>query len=195
MKPRTLVSFLLAHSRPPLVNIENVAAHRKRGRSVPPKFKAPDGKTVKTSFTLLSERVLADYDLDRVASITTIPKEQIERISMEIGITARDESITLPIEWTDAWGVQHKTVTGNPVSLHAMRGLAAHSNGFQTIRAYSVLAMLLGIIDRPGGFRHKPPYPRPIPPCPKPIDDPALIKPNTPLPNPELGFLQNRKTF
>ena len=151
-------------------------------------FKAPDGKTVKTSFTLLSERVLADYDLDRVASITTIPKEQIERISMEIGITARDESITLPIEWTDAWGVQHKTVTGNPVSLHAMRGLAAHSNGFQTIRAYSVLAMLLGIIDRPGGFRHKPPYPRPIPPCPKPIDDPALIKPNTPLPNPELGF-------
>jgi len=47
-----------------------------------------------------------------------------------------------------------------------MRGLAAHSNGFHTIRAFSLLLTLLGTIDRPGGFRHKAPYPRPIPPGP-----------------------------
>jgi anaerobic selenocysteine-containing dehydrogenase len=46
-----------------------------------------------------------------------------------------------------------------------MRGLAAHSNGFQTIRALAILMSLLGTIDRPGGFRHKAPFPRPIPPC------------------------------
>jgi len=151
-------------------------------------FTMPGGKKVKTSFQLLSERALHDYPLEKVSLITTIPIEQIERVALEIGVTARDETITLPIEWTDAWGEHHKTVTGNPVSVHGMRGLAAHSNGFQTVRAISTLMMLLGIIDRPGGFRHKPPFPRPIPPCPKPIDDPALIRPNTPLPNPELGF-------
>ncbi len=151
-------------------------------------FKMPDGKNVKTSFQLLTERVLADYPLNVVSHITKVPEEQIERIALEMGVTARDETITLPIEWTDAWGNHHKTVTGNPVSIHGMRGLAAHSNGFQTVRAISTLMMILGTIDRPGGFRHKPPFPRPIPPCPKPIDDPELIKPNTALPNPELGF-------
>ena len=45
-----------------------------------------------------------------------------------------------------------------------MRGLAAHSNGFQTIRALSILMSLLGTIDRPGGFRHKAPFPRGMPP-------------------------------
>ncbi len=32
--------------------------------------------------------------------------------------------IELPIPWTDSWGVEHETVTGNPVAFHAMRGLA-----------------------------------------------------------------------
>ncbi len=53
----------------------------------------------------------------------------------EMGVTARDQRIELPIAWTDSWGNEHDTVTGNPVAFHAMRGLAAHSNGFQTIRA------------------------------------------------------------
>jgi anaerobic selenocysteine-containing dehydrogenase len=45
-----------------------------------------------------------------------------------------------------------------------MRGLAAHSNGFQTVRALAVLMSVLGTIDAPGGFRHKAPYPRHIVP-------------------------------
>jgi anaerobic selenocysteine-containing dehydrogenase len=151
-------------------------------------FKSPEGKTLKTGMQLLIERVMKDYTPEKVAPICGVPAEQIERIALEIGITARDETISLPIPWTDVWGVEHKTTTGNPVSVHAMRGLAAHSNGFQTVRALSLFMMLLGIIDRPGGFRFKPPFPRPIPPCPKPINSPKQIKPNTPLPAPELGF-------
>ncbi len=147
-----------------------------------------NGKTLKTGMQLLIERVMEDYTPEKAASICGIPAEQIERIALEIGITARDETITLPIPWTDVWGKEHETTTGNPVSIHAMRGLAAHSNGFQTIRSLSVLMMLLGIIDRPGGFRYKPPFPKPVPPCPKPINSPDQIKPNTPLPSTVLGF-------
>jgi len=45
--------------------------------------------------------------------------------------------------------------------------LAAHSNGFHSIRSLSILMTLLGTIDRPGGFRHKAPFPRPIHPVQK----------------------------
>ena len=62
-------------------------------------------------------------------------------------------------------GREHESVVGNPVAFHldARTGRAC-SNGFQTIRALGVLMTLLGTIDRPGGFRHKAPFPRPIPP-------------------------------
>ena len=36
---------------------------------------------------------------------------------------------------------------GRPVSMHAMRGISAHSNGFHTCRALHLLQMLLGAID------------------------------------------------
>src|SRR4029434_599653 len=97
-----------------------------------------------------------------------IAASTIRRLALEMGVTARDQKIELPIAWTDSWGVNHDTVTGNPVAFHAMRGLAAHSNGFQTIRALAILMSLLGTIDRPGGFRHKAPFPRAIPPSAKP---------------------------
>jgi anaerobic selenocysteine-containing dehydrogenase len=69
-----------------------------------------------------------------------------------------------------------------------MRGLAAHSNGFQTVRALAVLMSVLGTIDAPGGFRHKAPYPRHIVPNYRAFNDPAMIKPNTPLNAAPLGF-------
>ena len=105
-----------------------------------------------------------------------------------MGITARDEQIELPIPWTDAWGQEHESITGNPVSFHAMRGLAAHSNGFQAIRALGILMTILGTIDRPGGFRHKAPFPRPIPPCAKPPNSPDAVQPGAPLEGMPLGF-------
>ncbi len=69
-----------------------------------------------------------------------------------------------------------------------MRGLAAHSNGFQTVRALGVLMSLLGTIDAPGGFRHKAPYPRHIVPNYRAFCSPEQIKPNTPLNAAPLGF-------
>ncbi|MGB5736652.1 MAG: sulfite dehydrogenase subunit SoeA, partial [Thiohalocapsa sp.] len=146
-----------------------------------------DGTPVKPSFQLLKERV-ERYTPDWAEGITGIPAETIRRLAHEMGVTARDQKIELPITWTDCWDNEHDTVTGNPVAFHAMRGLAAHSNGFQTIRALSILMTVLGTIDRPGGFRHKPPFPRPIPPCPKPPKGPEAVQPNTPLDGMPLGW-------
>ncbi|TNF37464.1 MAG: formate dehydrogenase, partial [Gammaproteobacteria bacterium] len=150
-------------------------------------FKMPDGSPVKPSFQLLKEQV-EKYTPEWATSVTGVPAETIRRLAYEMGITARDEKIELPIAWTDTWGREHQSVTGNPVAFHAMRGLAAHSNGFQTIRALSILMSILGTIDRPGGFRHKAPFPRPIPPCPKTPKGPEGVKPNTPLDGMPLGW-------
>ncbi len=98
-------------------------------------FKLPDGTPVKPAFQLLQERV-KDYTPEWASQITGISAESIRRLAHEMGVTARDQKIELPIAWTDSWGNEHDTVTGNPVAFHAMRGLAAHSNGFQTIRAH-----------------------------------------------------------
>ncbi|MGE5505948.1 MAG: molybdopterin-dependent oxidoreductase, partial [Actinomycetota bacterium] len=146
-----------------------------------------DGTPVKPSFQLLKERV-KDYTPEWAEGITGIPAATIRRLAHEMGVTARDQKIELPIAWTDAWGNEHETLTGNPVAFHAMRGLAAHSNGFHTIRALGILMTLLGTIDRPGGFRHRAPFPRPIPPCPKPPKGPHAIRPGHPLEGTPLGW-------
>ncbi|MFC0694282.1 molybdopterin-dependent oxidoreductase, partial [Paraburkholderia humisilvae] len=146
-----------------------------------------DGTPVTPSFALLRERA-AQCTPEWAAQITGISADTIRRLAREMADTARDHKITLPIRWTDAWGETHETVTGNPIAFHAMRGLAAHSNGFQSIRALAVLMSLLGTIDRPGGFRHKSPFPRAVPPSAKPPNSPDAIKPNTPLATGPLGW-------
>jgi sulfite dehydrogenase (quinone) subunit SoeA len=150
-------------------------------------FTMPDGTKVKPAFDLLKERV-AECTPEWAEKITGIPAATVSRIAHEMGIVARDEKIELPIPWTDFWGREYESVTGNPVAFHAMRGLAAHSNGFQTIRGLAVLMSLLGTIDRPGGFRHKAPYPRAIPPNARPPKGPEGVKPNTPLNGAPLGW-------
>jgi anaerobic selenocysteine-containing dehydrogenase len=150
-------------------------------------FERDDGSKVKPAFQLLKERV-EQYTPEWAAGITGIDAATIRRLAHEMGITARDEKIELPVPWTDAWGREHESITGNPVSFHAMRGLAAHSNGFQTIRALGILMTILGTIDRPGGFRHKAPFPRPIPPCAKPPKSPDAVQPGAPLEGMPLGF-------
>ncbi|MEJ1355202.1 MAG: sulfite dehydrogenase subunit SoeA [Candidatus Sedimenticola sp. (ex Thyasira tokunagai)] len=150
-------------------------------------FELGDGTPVKPAFQLLKERV-EEYTPEWAEGITGIPTETIIRLAHEMGVTARDHQIELPIQWVDCWDNTHESVKGNPVAFHAMRGLAAHSNGFQSIRALSILMTLLGTIDRPGGFRHKAPFPRPIPPCPKPPNGPDGVQPNTPLDGMPLGW-------
>jgi len=150
-------------------------------------FRLSDGTPVKPAFQLLQERV-KEYTPEWAAQITGIDAATIRRLAHEMGVTARDQRIELPIAWTDSWGTEHESVSGNPVAFHAMRGLAAHSNGFQTIRALAILMSILGTIDRPGGFRHKVPYPRPIPPCTRTPNDARGVKPNHPLDGLALGW-------
>jgi len=150
-------------------------------------YELADGTRVAPSFQLLRERV-ASCTPAWASVITGIPADRISRLAREMGQTALHQAFELPIPWTDAWGKKHETTQGRPVAFHAMRGLAAHSNGFQTVRALAVLMSVLGTIDAPGGFRHKAPYPRHIVPNFRAFNSPAMLKPNTPLNAAPLGF-------
>jgi sulfite dehydrogenase (quinone) subunit SoeA len=151
------------------------------------RYTLADGTPVTPSFTLLREQT-ASCTPEWASDITGIPVETIRRLADEMIVVSREQKVSLPITWTDAWGKKHETVTGAPVAFHAMRGLAAHSNGFQSIRALAVLMSMLGTIDRPGGFRHKSPFPRAVPPSAKPPNHPDQVKPNTPLAAGPLGW-------
>ena len=128
-------------------------------------FTLDDGRNVKTVLTHAAERYLDDdYAPTAVAERCGVPADTIERLAHEMAHVAFQESIELPISWTDAWGRKHDKVVGRPVAMYAMRGISAHSNGFQTCRALHLLQMLLGALDGPGNFRARAPYPKPIPP-------------------------------
>ena len=87
------------------------------------------------------------------------------------------ETVTIDQPWTDWTGRRHEQMVGRPVAFHAMRGISAHANGFHTCRALHLLQVLLGAIDCPGGFRYKPPFPKPIPPGPKPTGRSEQVAP------------------
>ena len=89
-----------------------------------------------------------------------IAEETIRRLAAELAHVAFEQEISLPIEWTDFRGEKHSKMIGRPVSFHAMRGISAHANGFQTCRALHILQIILGSVEVPGGFRFKPPYPK-----------------------------------
>ncbi len=149
-------------------------------------FTLPDGRRVTTAFQLLAERYLdVRYAPEAVAGEIGIGADVIRRIAQELAYAAFDQEITLDIPWVDWAGRRHDKITGRPVAMHAMRGISAHSNGFHTCRAIHVLQMLLGSIDSPGGFRYKPPFPRPIPPAIKPVGD---AHPGKSLSGAALGF-------
>jgi sulfite dehydrogenase (quinone) subunit SoeA len=148
-----------------------------------------DGRRARPVFHLLAERYLAEpYSPDAVAPRTGIAAATIRRIAAELAHAAFDQEIALDVPWTDAWGRRHEAMIGRPVSMHAMRGISAHANGFHTCRALHLLQILLGTIDVPGGFRYRPPYPKPIPPEPKPAGKTDQVAPGEPLPGPPLGF-------
>ncbi|HLZ64892.1 MAG TPA: molybdopterin oxidoreductase family protein [Aliidongia sp.] len=149
----------------------------------------PDGRRAVPAFQLMAARFLDDrYAPETVAAETGIGAATIRRIAAELAAAAFSSGLELPVPWTDWQGVRYGTMVGRPVSMHAMRGVSAHSNGFHTCRLIHLLQMLLGTIDAPGGFRYKPPYPKPAPPVVKPAGKPAGVVPNWPLTGPPLGF-------
>ena len=145
------------------------------------------GTTHRPVFHLMAERYMdPSYSADAVTERVGIPADKIRRIAAEIARVAFDEAIELDQEWTDFRGETHAKMVGRPVSFHAMRGISAHSNGFQTCRALHVLQIILGTVEVPGGFRFKPPYPKPPEVHPKPH---CKVTPGKPLDGPHLGFV------
>ncbi len=149
-------------------------------------FTMPDGTPVRTAMNIMLEKYLDDqYAPENAAKECGVKAEDIERMALEMAHVAFKETITIDVEWTDWAGRKQDKFIGRPVSMHAMRGISAHSNGFQTCRAIHLLQVLLGTIDCPGGHLAKPPFPKHVPPGIKPAKDMA---PNTPLKSPPLGF-------
>src|SRR5690606_22645176 len=102
-----------------------------------PNARHPGHQTV---LQLMAKRYLCpEYAPEAVADRCGIPAPRIRAIADEIARVAFEEEITLNRAWTDFRGERHETMTGRPVAFHAMRGISAHSNGFQTCRALHVL--------------------------------------------------------
>ncbi len=146
----------------------------------------PDGRRAVPVFELMARKYMdAAYAPETVAPVCGVAPEAIRSLAAELARVAFEEAITLPVAWTDAFGNRHAEMIGRPVAFHAMRGISAHSNGFQTCRALHLLQMLLGAIDCPGAFRFKPPFPKPCPPGPPPA---GPVQPGETLKGPPLGF-------
>jgi anaerobic selenocysteine-containing dehydrogenase len=132
-------------------------------------YTLPDGRSAVPAFQLFAERFMAgEYAPDSVAETCGVSADTIRRLARELAETAFDQAITLKQRWTDTWGREHAEMIGRPVAMHAMRGIAAHANGFHTCRTLHLLQMLLGAIDTPGSFRYQPPYPKSAPPANRP---------------------------
>jgi len=151
--------------------------------------KLADGRTAVPAFQLLHDRYVADeYAPDAVAERCGVPADTIRRLAAEIAHAAFEQEVVIEQPWTDWAGRRQERMIGRPVAMHAMRGISAHSNGFHTCRALHLLQVLIGSIDAPGGFRYKPPFPKPVPPPVKPAGKAGQVKPDTPMAGPPLGF-------
>jgi anaerobic selenocysteine-containing dehydrogenase len=149
-------------------------------------FTLDDGRKVRPVFHILAEKYLdPQYAPEAVAEVTGVAAKTIKRLAFEIAKTAFQEAIEIDTPWTDVYGERHEKMIGRPVSFHAMRGISAHSNGFQTCRAIHVLQLLLGSVEVPGGFRFKPPYPKPMEGHPAPHTN---LKEDGTLGGPHLGY-------
>src|SRR5690606_29049699 len=127
------------------------------------RYRLPDGHEAVPVFELVARTYLDPrYSPEAVAERCGVAADVIRGLAAESGRVAVEEVVFIHQPWTDMQGVRHRGFRGRPVSFHAMRGISAHSNGFQTARALHLLQVLIGAVDCPGGFRFKPPYPKPM---------------------------------
>ena len=168
------------------------AAHDKKGVKVAlhGAVKVKDGGTAVPVFMLMSEAWLDDaYAPEAVSARVGISADRIRQLAADLAEAAFAEEVVIDQPWTDWKGERHDKMIGRPVSMHAMRGISAHSNGFQTCRALHVLQLLLGSVEAPGGFRFKPPYPKPPHAHPKPAGRPDQVTAGSPLGGAPLGYV------
>ena len=136
---------------------------------------------------MVEEYLKPEHAPEAVAARCGVSALRIRQLAAELAEVAFDQSITLDRPWTDFRGNDHADMLGRPVSFHAMRGISAHTNGFQTARALHLLQIILGSLETPGGYRLKPPYPKPIEAHPTPH---FVTTPGKPLTGPHLGYVR-----
>ena len=152
--------------------------------------KLQDGSIATPAFTIMTETYLKDiYSPENISEKVGIAPERIRKFAQDLAYAAFKKEVVINQPWTDWKGEKHKKMIGRPVSMHAMRGISAHSNGFQTCRALHILQLILGSVEVPGGWRFKPPYPKPPEAHPKPAGRPDQIQPGKALPGAPLGYV------
>jgi anaerobic selenocysteine-containing dehydrogenase len=143
----------------------------------------------RTVFQHLAERYLApEHAPEAVEARCGVPAARIRALAAELAQAAFAEPVVIDQPWTDFRGDHHPRMTGRPVAFHAMRGISAHANGFQTARALHLLQILLGAVETPGSWRMKPPYPKPVEAHPTPH---WVAVPGKPLSGPHLGYVRS----
>ncbi len=154
-------------------------------------FVLADGTKARPAFHLMAERYLdTKYAPEAVAEQTGVPPRPSSGSPPNSPTPPSNSRSRSSKAGPIGPAVSMTASSDGPVSMHAMRGISAHSNGFHTCRAIHLLQMLLGSIDTPGGWRYKPPFPRPCPPPIRPGGKPGQVAANTPLQGPPLGFPQ-----
>jgi anaerobic selenocysteine-containing dehydrogenase len=120
---------------------------------------------VKTAFMFIEEEAMKpDYAPENVeAKWGAPPAYKVRELAQKIVDLLNNGRVVVPAKWTDYLGRQHDYFIGTPFSVYIMRGISAHTNGFQTARAFAALLALVGAVDTPGGWMYKPPAPWPIP--------------------------------
>jgi anaerobic selenocysteine-containing dehydrogenase len=143
----------------------------------------------RTVFQHMAERYLSpDHAPEAVADRCGVPALRIRQLAAELADVAFNQAIEIDQPWVDFRGDAHEKMVGRPVSFHAMRGISAHSNGFQTARALHLLQIVLGAVETPGSWRMKPPYPKPVEAHPTPHFGTV---PGKPLSGPHLGYVRS----
>ncbi|MEK9851145.1 MAG: molybdopterin-dependent oxidoreductase, partial [Candidatus Puniceispirillum sp.] len=166
------------------------AAHNSKGikAALQGALELDNGAKAVPAFMLMAEAYLDDaYDPETVCDMVGISADRIRQLAADLAEAAFAKEVTINQPWTDWKGERHETMIGRPVSMHAMRGISAHSNGFQTCRALHVLQLILGSVEVPGGFRFKPPYPKPAHLHPKPAGRPDQVAAGQPMAGAPLG--------
>ena len=183
-----------ADGNPQIINRENGAPVPANQPNIQPDLKGEiplnsgdSGGVAVPAFMLMAEAWLNEaYAPEATEAKTGIPASRVYALAAEIADAAFKREIIINQPWTDWKGERHTQMIGRPVSMHAMRGISAHSNGFQTCRALHILQILIGSVESPGGFRFKPPYPKPAEAHPRPAG--KTTQANTPLPGAPLGY-------
>ena len=106
----------------------------------------PTGGTAVSVFKLMTQAYLKDdYAPEAVEGQVGISAARIRAFVATLAEAAFEKEVVINQPWTDWKGTKHDKMIGRPVATHAMRGISAHSNGFQTCRALHVLQLFTGV--------------------------------------------------